>query len=102
MHVCGVVTHLKLNNEHAIIDWSIFELFVFANFSGRGTATYDGMAIAYAVVSELADVVCCRTLFSTHYHTLVEEFVSNPHIQLGHMVNLNMFSVVLSCCIVFL
>ena len=60
-------------------------------FSGRGTATYDGMAIAYAVVSELADVVCCRTLFSTHYHTLVEEFVSNPHIQLGHMVNLNIF-----------
>ena len=55
--------------------------------TGRGTATYDGTAIACAVVNQLAERVCCRTLFSTHYHSLVEEFSANPHIQLGHMVS---------------
>ena len=54
---------------------------------GRGTATYDGTAIACAVVHQLAESICCRSLFSTHYHSLVEEFASNPHIQLGHMVS---------------
>lgn len=53
---------------------------------GRGTATYDGTAIACAVVRELSERLCCRTMFSTHYHSLVEEFASNSHIQLGHMV----------------
>uniref|UniRef100_A0A672P838 DNA mismatch repair proteins mutS family domain-containing protein n=1 Tax=Sinocyclocheilus grahami TaxID=75366 RepID=A0A672P838_SINGR len=37
---------------------------------GRGTATYDGTAIASAVVKELSEKICCRTLFSTHYHSL--------------------------------
>lgn len=55
--------------------------------TGRGTATYDGTAIACAVVQQLAELVRCRTLFSTHYHSLVEEFSTNPHIQLGHMVS---------------
>lgn len=54
---------------------------------GRGTATYDGTAIASAVVKELAEVIKCRTIFSTHYHSLVEEFAHNPCITLGHMVS---------------
>ena len=37
---------------------------------GRGTATYDGMAIAWAVVEHLHDVNRCRALFATHYHEL--------------------------------
>ncbi|MBN2752490.1 MAG: DNA mismatch repair protein MutS [Rhodospirillaceae bacterium] len=37
---------------------------------GRGTATYDGMAIAWAVVEHLHDVNHCRGLFATHYHEL--------------------------------
>uniref|UniRef100_S4RVU6 DNA mismatch repair protein n=1 Tax=Petromyzon marinus TaxID=7757 RepID=S4RVU6_PETMA len=52
---------------------------------GRGTATYDGTAIASAVVHELAEGVRCRTLFSTHYHSLVEDFAASPHVRLGHM-----------------
>lgn len=54
--------------------------------AGRGTATYDGTAIACAVVRELSESLCCRTLFSTHYHSLVEEFSHDPNIRLGHMV----------------
>ena len=54
--------------------------------TGRGTATYDGTAIACSVVQELSQNIQCRTLFSTHYHSLVEEFSHDPNIRLGHMV----------------
>jgi DNA mismatch repair protein MutS len=37
---------------------------------GRGTATYDGLSIAWAVLEHLHDVNCCRALFATHYHEL--------------------------------
>lgn len=37
---------------------------------GRGTATYDGLAIAWATAEALHDVNRCRTLFATHYHEL--------------------------------
>ncbi len=37
---------------------------------GRGTSTYDGLAIAWAVAEYLHDEVRCRSLFATHYHEL--------------------------------
>ena len=37
---------------------------------GRGTSTYDGLAIAWAVVEAMHDQMQCRTLFATHYHEL--------------------------------
>ena len=37
---------------------------------GRGTSTYDGLAIAWAVVEAMHDEVKCRTMFATHYHEL--------------------------------
>ena len=39
---------------------------------GRGTSTYDGLAIAWAVAEHLHDVIRCRTTFATHYHELTE------------------------------
>lgn len=39
---------------------------------GRGTATYDGLAIAWAVVEHLHDITRCRGLFATHYHELTQ------------------------------
>jgi DNA mismatch repair protein MutS len=37
---------------------------------GRGTATHDGLAIAWAVIEHLHEVTRCRALFATHYHEL--------------------------------
>ena len=37
---------------------------------GRGTATYDGLSLAWAAVEHLHDVLGARTLFATHYHEL--------------------------------
>jgi DNA mismatch repair protein MutS len=44
--------------------------FVILDEIGRGTSTYDGLAIAWAVVEAMHDEVRCRTLFATHYHEL--------------------------------
>ncbi|KOM54278.1 hypothetical protein LR48_Vigan10g017000 [Vigna angularis] len=52
---------------------------------GRGTSTFDGYAIAYAVFRHLIEKVNCRMLFATHYHPLTKEFASHPRVTMQHM-----------------
>lgn len=39
---------------------------------GRGTSTFDGLSIAWAVIEHISQALKCKTLFSTHYHELTE------------------------------
>jgi DNA mismatch repair protein MSH6 len=52
---------------------------------GRGTSTFDGTAIAYAVIKYLSQYINCLSLFSTHYHMLMEEFANDSRISMYHM-----------------
>ncbi len=48
---------------------------------GRGTSTYDGVSLAWAIVEHLHDVVRCRTLFATHYHELTDLAKTLPSVR---------------------
>ncbi|MDF1685653.1 MAG: DNA mismatch repair protein MutS [Parvibaculaceae bacterium] len=47
---------------------------------GRGTATFDGLSIAWAAVEHLHEVNACRSLFATHYHELTSLTEKLPHL----------------------
>ncbi|XP_066553212.1 DNA mismatch repair protein Msh6 [Amia ocellicauda] len=76
---------VELSETASILHHGTGHSLVLLDELGRGTATYDGTAIASAVVKELAENLRCRTLFSTHYHSLVEDFSRCPAVRLGHM-----------------
>jgi DNA mismatch repair protein MutS len=54
----------------AILNQAGPNAFVILDEIGRGTATYDGLSIAWAALEHLHEVNRCRTLFATHYHEL--------------------------------
>ena len=47
---------------------------------GRGTSSYDGVAVAQAVLHHIATHIGCIGFFATHYHSLAEEFNDHPEI----------------------
>jgi len=52
---------------------------------GRGTSTYDGLAIAWAVVEAVHEVNQCRCLFATHYHELTRLAETLPALSNRHV-----------------
>ena len=55
-----------------ILQNATFKSLLILDEIGRGTSTFDGLAIARAVIEDISQRVKCRTLFSTHYHELTE------------------------------
>ena len=64
----------------AILTQATPRSFVILDEIGRGTATYDGLAIAWACAEALHDVNRCRALFATHYHELARLEGRLPHV----------------------
>ena len=58
-----------LEVKHAITNATEKSLLLFDEI-GRGTSTYDGMALAQAMMEYIHDHIGANTLFSTHYHEL--------------------------------
>jgi DNA mismatch repair protein MutS len=54
----------------AILNQATARSFVILDEIGRGTATFDGLSIAWASLEYLHDINKCRALFATHYHEL--------------------------------
>jgi DNA mismatch repair protein MSH6 len=52
---------------------------------GRGTSSYDGVAVAQAVLHQVATHIGCLGFFATHYHSLATEFEQHPEIRARRM-----------------
>lgn len=52
---------------------------------GRGTATFDGMSLAQAILEYVANKIKCKTLFSTHYHELTDMEKTIPNLKNKHV-----------------
>jgi len=73
---------VEMTETAAILNTATARSLVLLDEMGRGTATYDGLSLAWATVEHLHDTIGCRTLFATHYHelTLLAD-------RLGHLRN---------------
>lgn len=71
---------VEMKETAAILTQATQRSLVILDEIGRGTSTYDGVSIAWAVVEYLHDRIGCRTLFATHYHELTALSEIKPRI----------------------
>jgi DNA mismatch repair protein MSH6 len=65
---------VEMEETHNLLKQATKRSLAIVDELGRGTSTFDGYAIAHAVLRYLVKRIKCLTLFSTHYHMLLEDF----------------------------
>ncbi len=63
---------VEMSETAAILHNATRRSLVLLDEIGRGTSTYDGVAIAWSVAEDLHDRIGCKTIFATHYHELTQ------------------------------
>jgi DNA mismatch repair protein MutS len=63
---------VEMSETSAILHTATARSLVLLDEIGRGTATYDGVSIAWSVSEHLHDSIGCKTVFATHYHELTQ------------------------------
>lgn len=63
---------VEMSETALILNHATEKSLVILDEIGRGTATFDGLSIAWAVAEHLHDAIRCRALFATHYHELTD------------------------------
>jgi len=79
--------YLEMEEMGTALEKATHRSLVIIDELGRGTSTFDGVAIAYAVLRHIAEHILCRCIFATHYHLLLDEFRAMPSISLFHMAS---------------
>ena len=81
----GVSTFMmEMQETSNILKYATKDSFVIIDEIGRGTSTYDGLSLAWAIAKKLVKIEC-KTLFSTHYFELIELAENNNLIHNIHL-----------------
>jgi DNA mismatch repair protein MSH6 len=76
---------VEMEETKAILKAATHRSLAIVDELGRGTSTFDGYALAHAVLTYLVDTLHCPSLYSTHYHMLLDDFRERPGVSLYHM-----------------
>eukprot|EP00347_Sterkiella_histriomuscorum_P016833 403351679 len=76
---------VEMEETNTILKNATFKSLAILDELGRGTSTFDGYSIAHAVLNYLTNYIKCRSLFSTHYHLLLDKFRDVEGIKSYHM-----------------